>query len=94
MKILLSDMERKTLQLQKTDSLLSLADLCTLHSGWILTTSGSNIESGVNLNCSFIPKEGRIHLLDMNDSSSKLLNLKIVADHDLKLNPHGIGSGA
>ena len=30
----------------------------------------------------------------MKDSSSKLLNLEIVADHDLKLNPHGIGSWA
>ena len=87
-------MERKILQLQKTGLLLSLADLCTLHLGKILTISGSSIESGVNLNSSFIPKEGRIHLLDMNDSSSKLINLEIVADHDLKLNPHGIGSGA
>ena len=76
------------------DSPSSLADLCILHLGKNSTISGPNIKSTVKLISSFVPKEGRIHLLDMKDGSSKLLNLEIVADHDLKLNPHGIGSWA
>ena len=76
------------------DSPLSLADLCILHLGKILTILGRNIKSTFKLISSFVPKEGRIHLLDMKDSSSKLLQLEIVADHNLKLNPHGIGSWA
>ena len=76
------------------DSPSSLADLCILHLGKILIISLRNIKSSVKLISSFVPKEGRIHLLDMKDSSNQLLNLEIVADHDLKLNPHGIGSWA
>ena len=32
-------------------------------------------------------------MLDMNDVASNLINLEIVVDHDLKLNPHGLGFG-
>ena len=32
-------------------------------------------------------------MLDMKDRESKLINLEIVTDHTLKLNPHGIVFG-
>ena len=72
------------------DSRLSLADLCTLHLGRLNFRWHNDGKSNT---FSFIPKEGRIHLLDMNDGASNLINLEIVVDHDLKLNPHGLGFG-
>ena len=39
---------------------------------------------------SFKPKEGKIYVTDLNVSPVKLLETKIVADHDLKLNLHGL----
>ena len=72
------------------DSRLSLVDSCTLHLGKSNFRWHNDRKSNV---FSFIPKEGRIHLLDMNDGAINLINLEIVVDHDLKLNPHGIGFG-
>ena len=39
---------------------------------------------------SFKPKEGKIYVTDLNVSPVKLLETKIIADHDLKLNLHGL----